>query len=193
MARVDEALTVREAVLLVIDAAGGEVDGRTAVQKLCYFAGIVLNEDLGHRPHYYGPYSRAVEAALGNEAFAGDLEETSRPFASRRGGRTYHYELTEQGRELVTEIREKSPEPASRIDMIVKRLRELVPDLHQRPLSLAAKVDLIVVEQGGATPQTEIPKLAHGLGWQVSDEDVESAVQTLVGLGRLSSSPSAAA
>ncbi len=82
MERPEDNLTVRETVLTVIAAAGGTLEGRTAIQKLCYFAGLVLDEDLGHRAHYYGPYSREVEVALSNEAFAGDLEETMRSFSN---------------------------------------------------------------------------------------------------------------
>ena len=82
MERPEDHLTVRETVLLVIDAAGRTLEGRTAVQKLCYFAGLALDEDLGHSAHYYGPYSREVEVALENESFAGDLDETMRKFVS---------------------------------------------------------------------------------------------------------------
>jgi uncharacterized protein YwgA len=134
--RAEEHLTVRETVLLVIDAAGGTVEGRTAVQKLCYFAGLTLNEDLGHRAHYYGPYSRQVEAALVNEAFAGDLEETVRTFSGWSGGdgKAYTYKMTGQGAQLVSDLRRDKPAAARRVDEIVGRLGELVPGYRQRSL-----------------------------------------------------------
>lgn len=187
MERPADHLTVRETVLLVIDAAGGTVDGRTAIQKLCYFAALASNEDLGHRAHYYGPYSREVEAAVENETFAGDLDETVRTFFSQwtgREGRHYTYALTEQGKDFTAQIREAKPDAAGRIEPIVKRLGELVPGYKQHPLSLAAKVDLILRQQG-AVMADQIPTVAKGLGWEVNDEDVAEAVNILVGIGRV--------
>jgi hypothetical protein len=176
---------------MVIDAAGGSIEGRTAVQKLCYFAGLALNEDLGHTAHYYGPYSRDVEAALQNESFAGDLDENLRSFSSPPGeGRAYTYGLTEQGQEVVADLRREKADAVERIDKIVRRLGELVPSYKQHPLSLAAKVDLILRQQGEATA-AQIPELARGLGWKVSDPEVTQAVEILVGLNRVEQ-PSAA-
>jgi hypothetical protein len=185
--RPDDHLTVRETVLLAIDAAGGTLEGRTAVQKLCYFASLALGEDLGHQPHYYGPYSRAVEVALENEAFAGDLEESMRKFFSTwtgREGRSYTYTLTEQGNEVVAEISEAKPEAAARVNAVVKRLGELVPGYRQHPLSLAAKVDLIL-RQRGSMMADQIPVVAKGLGWEVNDDEVAEAVRILVGIDRV--------
>jgi uncharacterized protein YwgA len=185
--RPPENLTARETVLLVIDAAGGTVEGRTAIQKLCYFAGLALNEDLGHRAHYFGPYSREVEIALENEAFAGDLDESMRKFvynSTGREGRAYTYELSDQGNEVTAEIRAAKPVAAERINTIVKRLGELVPEYRQHPLSLAAKVDLIL-EQQGSMSADQIPAVAKGLGWEVNDDEVAEAVDILVGVGRV--------
>ncbi|MEX2196535.1 MAG: hypothetical protein WD844_14725 [Thermoleophilaceae bacterium] len=178
-------MTVRETVLLVIEAAGGKVEGRTPIQKLCYFAALALDEDLGHRAHYYGPYSREVEVALENETFAGDLDETMRTFnAAGREGRQYAYELTDQGREFVEEIRVSKPGAADRVAPIVKQLGDLVPGYRQHPLSLAAKVDLILRQQGSLMAD-QIPAVANGLGWDVNDNDVAEAVHILVGIGRV--------
>lgn len=178
-------LTVREAVLLVLDAAGGSISGRTAVQKLCYFGAQTLGLDLGHRAHYYGPYSRQVEAAVANETFAGDLEEHAEPFEYGREGRTYHYQITSQGREIVQQLRADHPFEAAALDEMARSLGELVPGYRQKELSIAAKVDLIVHSQNEAVPAAAIPALARGLGWQVDDEDVDRAVGILVRLERV--------
>lgn len=188
MERAERTLTVREAVMLVIDAAGGTVAGRTAVQKLCYFAGLSINQDLGHRAHYYGPYSRKVEEALINESFAGDLVESVRTFESGQGrdGKAYTYETTPQGAALVVELRANHPGPGGQIDEIVQRLGEQVPGYAQHSLSLAAKVDLILRQRHNEPAAAEeIPDLARQLGWQVTDHDVEHAVEILLGLGRV--------
>jgi len=187
MERPEDNLTVRETILMVLEAAGGTLEGRTAIQKLCYFAGLVLDEDLGHRAHYYGPYSREVELTLANEAFAGDLDESMRSFYSAysgREGRVYTYTLTPQGQDVVAEIRNAKAPAAARVDRIVAQLGALVPGYQQHPLSLAAKVDLILRQQG-AMMADEIPGVAKSLGWEVSDDEVAEAVKILVGLGRV--------
>jgi hypothetical protein len=42
----------------VRSANGGVVEGRTVIQKLCYFAGLALDEDLGY-------HARGVERIVG--------------------------------------------------------------------------------------------------------------------------------
>lgn len=182
MGSLEEPLSTRETVLLVVDAAGGEIDGRTAAQKLCYFAAAAIGQDIGHRAHYYGPYSRPVENVLNNSVFAGDLLETTRPVPS---GRAYHYKLTDQGTEVVAELKRDHQEQAAKIEETVGQLHELVPRLWQHPLSLAAKVDLIVQQHPGPISLDEIPDLARGLGWDVSDDDVQRATDILVKLDRI--------
>ncbi len=187
MEHFDEHLSVRDAVLVIVDAAGGKVEGRTAVQKLAYFAGLAIGKDVGHHAHYYGPYSRAVESALINESFAGDLDECVARFPSWSGPdiRQYTYELTDQGREAVGELRAENPGLCTKIDKVVGELKRLVPGLPQHPLSLAAKVDYIASQRPGETTVGEIPELAGELGWRVSTEDVQLAVQILVDLNRV--------
>jgi len=180
-------LSVRDAVLVIINAAGGVVHGRTAVQKLAYFAGLAIGEDLSHHAHYYGPYSRAVEGALINESFAGDLDESMERFQSWSGPdiRQYTYTLTQQGRNAVAEVRRKNPRLCQAIDKVVGDLQRLVPGLPQQPLSLAAKVDFIVNHRGATAVIGDIPTLARDHGWEVSAEDVQSATAILDGLSRI--------
>jgi uncharacterized protein YwgA len=185
--RIDEHLETPDAVLVIIDAADGQVEGRTAVQKLAYFASVATGRDLGHHAHFFGPYSRPVEGALINEAFAGDLAETTNTFSSWSGPdiRQYTYRLTSQGGDAVAEIRDTSPHACRCIDDVVSKLKDLVPGLPQHPLSLAAKVDYILTRAGGAPTVSEIPALAKEYGWDVSEDDVKGAADILAGLGRV--------
>jgi uncharacterized protein YwgA len=181
----DEHLTVRDIVLLIIDAAGGVVEGRTALQKLSYFAGLEIDEDLGHHAHYYGPYSRPVESALNNSAFAGELDEVAERFSSWSGPDIYKYTytLTDEGKQEVASLRSRFPDLNSKVERVVQRLAKLVPGFSQHPLSLAAKVDYIARREHATISATEIPDRAQRLGWEVSEPDVEKAVEILVGLG----------
>lgn len=185
MERADADLSVREAVLLVVSAAGGRIEGRTAAQKLCYFASIALGHGLGHSAHYYGPYSRAVENVLSDSAFAGDLDQNVQRIGT---GHQYTYTLTDQGQDAVADLRGRHADAAARIDHIVTGLGELAPGFPQHPLSMAAKVDFIVSQQGGTTTTTAIPDLAQQLGWNLTSADVKRAVDILVGVKRLTTS-----
>ena len=189
----DEHLTVREVVLLVVDAAGGKLETRTTVQKRTYFAGLAIDENLGHHAHYYGPYSRPVESALVNSAFAGDLAESVESLHSWSGAdvRKFNNSLSYQGRAEVARIRLEQPTLSANIDNIVERLGKLVPGWAQHPLSLAAKVDYIASQEGGEVSASTIPGLARGFGWNVSPDDVEQSVAVLVGLGRAQAPSSA--
>lgn len=179
-------LSPREAVLVILDAAGGVVAGRTVVQKMAYFSAKALDDDLGHHAHYFGPYSREVERALTHAALSEDVDETVERFAGWRGGpeiRLYTYALSEQGRELTRRLRTEYPDACDVIDDVVRRLDEAVPDRNQHTLSLAAKTDLILSQLGDQPDVRDVPGIAGELDWELSDSDVNQAVDVLRVLG----------
>src|SRR5687767_15059420 len=67
-------------VHLVLQAMGGEINGRTKLQKSVYFIGVLSGtiEDLGYRPSYYGPYSAEVAAAADRLRALGFADQTVR-------------------------------------------------------------------------------------------------------------------
>lgn len=104
MERAARPLTTRDTVLLITHAAGDQVAGRTVMQKLAYFIGLGLRLALGHRAHYYGPYSSKVEDAVSNAVIAGELHETVERMLHWRGGPDvlrYTYDLTSIGKARV--------------------------------------------------------------------------------------------
>src|SRR5437016_3161878 len=104
-----KALKAYDFVHLVLHAAGGKVQGRTKLQKLVYFAGVLTNmlDDLGYRAHYYGPYSSRVTAATEELRSLGFLEQRTAAagvvdphgFEIAR----YDYTLTEDGKKIAEE------------------------------------------------------------------------------------------
>ena len=64
-------------VHLVLYATEGRIQGRTKLQKVVYFAGVLTEmlEQLGYRAHYYGPYSSTVTAAVDELRGLGFLEQ----------------------------------------------------------------------------------------------------------------------
>lgn len=182
MGSAEEGLTPREAVLLALDAAEGTVEGRTAMQKITYLVAVALNRDLGHRAHYYGPYSRPVEFALAQTALAEEVTETMERFPSYTAGpdiRKYRYELTPQGIEQAAEARVRDKGGAEIVKATVQAIHDAVPDLDQQTLSMAAKIHFIVSHEDEPTKLADIPNLARQLGWRISDAQVERSVELL--------------
>ena len=179
-------LTTRDMVLLIADAVGGTVAGRTVMQKLAYFSSINLGSTLGHRAYYYGPYSSKVDDALSVASIAGELHETADRMSDWNSGPDivrYTYELTEAGRARLAQIKERSREHADCITATVSAIRKAIPDLNQKMLSSAAKTYLIISDSEDDIDESDIPDLAARLGWELTDEQVEKTVSILQQLG----------
>lgn len=186
MAPAERDLTTRETVLLITDAAGGVVGGRTAMQKLAYFSSIGLGTTLGHRAYYYGPYSSKIDDAMSVASIAGELHETADQLLDWNGGPDvvrYTYTLTDAGRERVERLKAQAPQQWERIASAVAAVKSAIPDLNQKMLSSAAKTYLIISDSEDDIEETDIPGLAAQLGWELSDEQVEKTVSILQTLG----------
>lgn len=182
MDRPSKPLSTRDTVLLIALAVGGEVGGRTLMQKLAYFSAHELGMALGHRPHYYGPYSAKVEDALNNAVIAGELHETVERLPDWSGGPDllkYRYTLPERGLERAERLLVEHPKEWECIHAAVSRIKEVLPDLDQKTLSAAAKTYLIVDETEGGVSEDEIPKLARRLGWTLTTAQVGQTVEIL--------------
>lgn len=181
-------LTTRDTVLLISHAVGGEVGGRTLMQKLAYFSGLELGVELGHRPHYYGPYSSKIEDALTNAVLAGELHETVERIPDWSGGPDmlkYTYNLQKNGLERAERVITEHPQEWDRIRSAVTKIKEVLPDLNQKTLSSAAKTYLIVDETEGGVSEDEIPALARRLGWKLTRTEVTKTVEILQKLNLL--------
>jgi uncharacterized protein YwgA len=182
-------VTTRDTVLLIVHAAGDIVAGRTVMQKLAYFAGLGRPAPLGHKPHYYGPYSSQVEDAVGNAVIAGELRETVERMPGWGRGPDvlkYTYELEAAGKTRVDRLIEDHHEEWDTVRDAVNAIKQVVPTLDQKTLSTAAKTHLIVIEsagEDGVVPLNDIPELAKSLGWDISPEQVETTVELLGQLG----------
>ena len=181
-------VTTRDIVLLIVHAAGRQVAGRTVMQKLAYFTGLSLNTALGHRAHFYGPYSSKVEDAVSNAVIAGELRETVERMPDWRGGPDvlkYTYDLTEAGEVRVDELIEHNSAEWDQVRDSVKAIKNVLPELDQKTLSSAAKTYLIISESAEGVAESEIPAMASRLGWELSGEQVRGTVDLLERLNLL--------
>jgi uncharacterized protein YwgA len=175
-------LTTRDTVLLITHAAGDQVAGRTIMQKLAYFTGLGLQARLGHRPHYFGPYSSKVEDAVANAVIAGELRETAERLPDWHGGPDvlkYTYDLAAPGKERVDRLIENNAPAWDRVRDSVQAVKAVLPTLDQKTLSAAAKTYLIISESDEGVDEAEIPKLAKRLGWELSARQASDTVTLL--------------
>jgi uncharacterized protein YwgA len=180
--RVARTLTTRDTILLIAHAAGDRVGGRTVMQKLAYFTGLNLNTGLGHRPHYFGPYSSKVEDAVANAVIAGELHETVERLPDWHGGPDvlkYTYDLTTAGKTRVDRLIEHNSDEWDHVRDAVQAIQAVLPGLDQKTLSAAAKTYLIISESDEGVDETDIPVLAKRLGWELDPDQVRDTVTLL--------------
>src|SRR5258708_40100301 len=119
-------MTVSDALLFAYEALGGSIQGKTNLQKKMYFLGIMLKEDFGYGPHYYGPYSASVAAANQELKSLGYLSETK---ASAGGVNALGFEvarhdfsLTVDGRDVLQQKKKRMREDWERLERAANRL-----------------------------------------------------------------------
>jgi len=166
--------------LAVLGSSAGPVEGRTAIQKLGYFASLKTGLSLGYRPHYYGPYSSILHGLLGEFVSAGYVEEQAR---QTRFYRTmYSYSLTDDGIQLFNEVRKREPIKSAEIGEVVQRCERIVKN-NVNSLSWAAKVYFLLSQKGMEISTEEAVQSSRRFGWKLSNTEVESGTKLLVGLG----------
>jgi uncharacterized protein YwgA len=181
-------LKPRAIVLLAIDAFGGQVGGKTLLQKRLYFTEVLLGENLGldFDAHYYGPYSAVINSELATLKLQGQLrEETSNYGILDQSGfevRRYRYELTDAGKLSLEWIRKNYPQDAQRVNDAAKRVID-AGDLGYMDLSFAAKSHWVLSKSRKPLADADIANEAKRFGWQVKPEQVHRGVAFLNQLG----------
>lgn len=175
-------LMPRDIVLLVIEEAGGSVQGKTLLQKRIYFLSLSLDLKLGYRPYYYGPYSPIVDDALGDLKGLRFVEERERGFrAVNEEGfkvKRYDYELTDDGKLIVERIKKRYPDERERIVQALQDIRQAgEPDYNT--LSVAAKAHFILSSQGEPMTAEEIINVARQFNWKISEDEFREAASFL--------------
>ena len=178
-------MNVSDALLFAYDALGGAIRGKTTLQKKMYFLGIMLNEDFGYGPHYYGPYSASVAAANQELKSLGYLSETK---ASAGGVNALGFEvarrdfsLTADGRDVVEQKKTRMREDWERLKWAAQRL-ERAGTLNYMEISIAAKAYFLLEQQGKPARPGELANLANNFGWTITAGEVEKATDFLAGL-----------
>lgn len=173
----------RHVVLLAVDHVAGRPNGKTYIQKLCYFVQRLTNVQLGFRAHYYGPYSDQVSDALAYLSGTGLVSETRRGSGIAGAGgweiARHDYDITDDGRAALARLDQASLEP---LKEAIKRILD-AGDLNYVDLSFAAKTDWILDSESGPMTYEGIAGAATRFNWEVSGTDVKKASGFLAKLG----------
>ena len=97
-------------VLSLTAGFGGQIRGRTLLQKRAYFVAQLsgVSIDLGYDAHYYGPYSAIVDNSIVRLKSLGFLAEENIGFGVASGGfeiKRYDYRVTENREKNLEVIR----------------------------------------------------------------------------------------
>lgn len=175
-----------DAVLTTIGEAQDENVGRTALQKLIYFASQKEIVEDTYFPHYYGPYSEEVQRTimslisrnLAREELESGKVHSTWPFDFKR----YIYTPTEDGKQVLRIIEEEYPSQYKELSEIIETSKK-VTGLSFLVLSYAAKVHYILRRKELPMNATEIQMEAKNLGWKLTDVQMEKAVELLQRIG----------
>ena len=175
-------------VQLALLAMDGEIKGKTKLQKTVYFLGLMAGclDDLGYRPHFYGPYSDDVADAINRLKAIGAVDQNVRGggAADQSGFEVcrYDFSLNDEGRELAEATARQSHGLFDKVSKAAKTFRE-VGDLDYMRLSIAAKTYFMLGEKKGRATDAELTRLAQRFGWDVSVLEVQTAARDLGELG----------
>jgi hypothetical protein len=168
-----------QAVLAALQASGGEVRGRTQLQKVIYLAAAQAGISLPYRAHYYGPYSREIAAEADCLVESGVIDEEVH--STSRGGssdRRFHiYRLADDVGDVVASVKPDAGAEWDRFQDAVQRVCAL--DKGYEPLSLAAKIHWVLSEAGKPIAIEDARAMAADLKWDLSPEDVNQALGIL--------------
>jgi uncharacterized protein YwgA len=181
-------METREFVLLVLQAVGGEIQGKTKLQKTVYFLGILTDhlEGLGYRAHFYGPYSDEVAGAVTllkaigvvDQNVVGGRSVDEAGFEVRR----YDFRLNAQGQKLAAAKAKQYPEVRKRLEAATQTFNQ-AGDLDYMLLSVAAKTYFMLGQKKGEATEAELAALAPRFGWNVTPKEIREAAQYLNKLG----------
>ena len=173
-------------LISILDNIGGEIIGRTVLQKLSYFVAVKTGHDLQHSAHYYGPYSRTIASTLTDLTASDFIREEGWITVNDR--MAYSFSLTRDGKSIAEHIKRNLPELYSKVGNIVHTCIKIAGN-DADVLSWAAKVYYIASRQNKEKiTYKEIRNIGKSFGWQISKSQIDFAVQLLKALRLVKSS-----
>ena len=126
--------------------------------------------------HIYGPFSYQVASALDEMVAFSYLSEQ---VSSGYNYESYHYELTESGKNYATNTKTKFSDQFNIINSIVETCNKHCK-LQSSHLSYSAKAHYILVNGGKNQYRIEdVQETAKKFDWKISRDDAESGINLL--------------
>ena len=181
-------MDTRDFLQLALLACDGEIKGKTMLQKMLYFLGLLTDcaGNLGYRAHFYGPYSDEVNHALTYLKTIDVLDESVTPWgAVDQSGfevRRYDFRLNAQGRKLAELKARQNPEMWTKITAAREKLSQ-AGKMDYVSLSIAAKTYFMLGEKRGPATESDLVALAPRFGWSVTPAQIRDAATYLSRLG----------
>ncbi|MFH1195346.1 MAG: hypothetical protein V1720_06515 [bacterium] len=176
-------MTPENFILVLLEIAGGEIQGKTLIQKQAYFISEFLGIYLGYKAHFYGPYSQKIEDALNYNTYLNLIDEYctvwgADPYGFER--KKYEYKLNAAGREIVDGIKEKERDLYNSVKEIFEKLINSGVNDDYIAISIAAKVHYILTNSNDDDFTNEkIIAIARSFGWNISEPSIISAIKIL--------------
>lgn len=177
-------MTTYDFVHLVLYAAGGEINGRTKLQKTVYFIGAMTGrlDRLGYRAHYFGPYSSDVSAALDQlrslKFLSQQVASVGVVDANGFERARYDYKLTDDGVMIAQEKATKNPTEWQLIQGAMAKLKRTNVDDYVK-LSIAAKSLFLSHVSGKLESPEARSDQTSKYGWAVSPDQFREADRLL--------------
>jgi uncharacterized protein YwgA len=182
-------MTTYDFVHLALLATGGEVRGKTKLQKTVYFLGLLTGQldGLGYRAHYYGPYSDEVADAVRTLDGLGFVDRSTAGMGAYdpmgfEVKRT-DYRLNAAGLTIAKDKAAKNPKLWEKLQNAARLLNEAAGSLDYIKLSVVAKTYFLLNQQGRPANERELKNLAKHFGWDVKEEQILEAAGYLRKLG----------
>jgi uncharacterized protein YwgA len=171
-------------VHLALHALGGEIKGKTKLQKTIYFLGVMTGrvKELGFHAHFYGPYSEEVACAIDRLKALGFIDQTlaSGGAVDDRGFEVarFDFRLNDSGRRVAESKLSAYDEEWKKLVGACSVLKR-VGDQDYMKLSIAAKTYFMLGERKGEATMKELADLSKKFGWSVSAEQALEAARLL--------------
>jgi len=178
-------------VILLVEAAGGSIQGRTVLQKRAFFVSVLSDLKLDFRAHYYGPFSPSIDAAVSQLKSLGFIDERTIGFGSigtlGLEVKRYDYVLTDDGQKIAGSLKKRKKEEYGKIVNSLKRI-EKAGNPNYSELSIAAKAFFILTQKAKPMARTEIMREAQSFDWRIDDSSLQRTVSFLEKLGLVNKS-----
>ena len=165
-----------EFIILLLNSKPNGIEGRTAVQKLGYFATVILKKNLGYEADFYGPYSTVVAANLQNLVESDFVIEKQHVTSKCR--KMYSYNLNDEAVDLARKLKKTYSKEGKAIENVVKKCDKIV-NCDYNVLSWAAKVHFVLQKNKKAMTYQEAIIASSKFGWKLSESQIASAAKLL--------------